>query len=312
MKKQLVWLPVLLAMLVTLFTQPVSVAANESLPPKLDGAPRIAIISAFGAELEAFKALANITRVEVVNGRSVYLGTLAGHKVLMTLSGVSMTNAAMSTQVIIDKFNVTQIVFSGIAGGVNPNLSVGDVVVPAQWSEYQENFFAREVGGVFTPPFWFTQTLANFGMMFPQPVEVTVGEPDVETAVTWFQADPEMLAVAESVADNVILEDCVTEDVCLTPAPVIVVGGNGVSGPTFVDNAAYRDYVWDTWQADALDMESAAVAHVATVNGVPFVIFRSLSDLAGGGPGENEIGTFFQLAANNSAKMMLEFLSAWE
>jgi adenosylhomocysteine nucleosidase len=59
-------------------------------------------------------------------------------------------------------------------------------------------------------------------------------------------------------------------------------------------------------------MESAAVAHVATVNGVPFVIFRSLSDLAGGGPGENEIGTFFQLAANNSAKMMLEFLSAWE
>jgi len=90
------------------------------------------------------------------------------------------------------------------------------------------------------------------------------------------------------------------------------VGGNGVSGPTFVDNAAYREYVWNTWQADALDMESSAVAHVATVNGVPFVIFRSLSDLAGGGPGENEIGTFFQLAADNSARVMLAFLAAWQ
>jgi adenosylhomocysteine nucleosidase len=312
MKKQLVWMPVLLAMLVTLFAQPVSVAAKGPLPPKLDGAPRIAIISAFGPELGAFLELANITRVEVVNGRSVYLGTLAGHKVLMTLSGVSMTNATMSTQAIIDKFNVTHIVFSGIAGGVNPNLTVGDVVVPAQWSEYQENFFAREVGGIFVLPNWFTQTLANFGMMFPQPVSVTVGEPDVQTEVTWFQADPEMLAVAESVADSVILKDCVSEDVCLDQEPTIVVGGNGVSGPTFVDNAAYRDYVWNTWGADALDMESAAVAHVATVNHVPFIIFRSLSDLAGGGPGENVIGIFFQLAADNSAKTMLEFLSNWE
>ncbi len=57
-------------------------------------------------------------------------------------------------------------------------------------------------------------------------------------------------------------------------------------------------------------MESAAVAHVATVNSVPFIVFRSLSDLAGGGPGENEIGTFFQLDADNSAKAMLAFMKA--
>jgi adenosylhomocysteine nucleosidase len=55
-------------------------------------------------------------------------------------------------------------------------------------------------------------------------------------------------------------------------------------------------------------MESAAVAHVAYVNKVPFIAFRSLSDLAGGGPGENEISTFFQLAADNSAKVVIAFL----
>jgi adenosylhomocysteine nucleosidase len=58
-------------------------------------------------------------------------------------------------------------------------------------------------------------------------------------------------------------------------------------------------------------MESDAVAHVVTVTNTPFIIFRSLSDLAGGGPGENEVGTFFGLAANNSARVMVAFLKAW-
>jgi adenosylhomocysteine nucleosidase len=279
----------------------------------MDQAPRTAIISAYAPELEAFKAQATIQRTVVLNGRSVYIGDLGGHKVVMTLSGVSMVNAAMSTQALIDHFRIKQIVFSGIAGGVNPDLSIGDVVVPKQWAEYQENLFARETApGVYTPPSWFQVTLPNFGMMFPQTVGVTTvsGQPDQESEVEWFPVDSKMLAVAQQAAGSVTLDKCTPQEVCLTEDPIIKVGGNGVSGPTFVDNAAYRDYAWATWEPDSLDMESAAVAHVATVNGVPFIVFRSLSDLAGGGPGENEIGTFFQLAANNSAKVMLAFMKA--
>ena len=41
-------------------------------------------------------------------------------------------------------------------------------------------------------------------------------------------------------------------------------------------------YVFETFKAQVLDMESAAVATVAYANGVPFIAFRSLSDLAGG------------------------------
>ena len=58
-------------------------------------------------------------------------------------------------------------------------------------------------------------------------------------------------------------------------------------------------------------METAAAAMVAYANGVPFIAFRSLSDLAGGGPGENEIGTFFQIAAYNSSATTIAFLNAW-
>jgi adenosylhomocysteine nucleosidase len=51
---------------------------------------------------------------------------------------------------------------------------------------------------------------------------------------------------------------------------------------------------------------------VAHANGVPYIAFRSLSDLAGGGEGENEMGTFLKIAADNSANVLLAFLSAWK
>jgi len=57
-------------------------------------------------------------------------------------------------------------------------------------------------------------------------------------------------------------------------------------------------------------MESAGVAQVTYTNRVPFIAFRSLSDLAGGGDAENEIGTFFQLASDNSSAVVREFLKA--
>ena len=83
-----------------------------------------------------------------------------------------------------------------------------------------------------------------------------------------------------------------------------------MSGSAFVDNAAFREHTFETFGARVLDMESAAVAHVAYANGVPFLAVRSLSDLAGGGPGENEIGVFFGLAADNAAAVVRALLRA--
>ncbi|MET3584729.1 nucleoside phosphorylase [Pseudorhizobium tarimense] len=56
-------------------------------------------------------------------------------------------------------------------------------------------------------------------------------------------------------------------------------------------------------------MESAATAHVAYSNSIPFIAFRSLSDLAGGGEGANEMGVFFALASENSARFVKAFLA---
>jgi len=227
------------------------------------------------------------------------------------LSGFSMVNAAMTTQAVLDRFAIRGIVFSGIAGGVNPGLRVGDVTVPAQWANYQEAVFARE-----TPSGWETNRMAgefaSFGMMFPRAssVALTSGTPDSLVRRFWFPVDSASLAVARDVARHVQLSRCTRAGQCLSHAPKVVVGGNGVSGPTFVDNAAYREWAWNTFRADALDMETAAVAMVAYQNRVPYIAFRSLSDLAGGGSGRNEVPVFGALAADNSAAMVIAYLKA--
>lgn len=276
--------------------------------PSVNEIPRLVVMSAFDAELSQLRSQANITGSYMINGRIYYVGQLSGKAVVMVLSGVSMVNAAMTAQTALDHFHVTGIVFSGIAGGVNPDLSIGDVVVPAQWGEYQEQLFARE-----TENGWdtgrSTSEFGNYGMMFPQYVSVTnTKKPDQEQQRFWFPVSTEMLEVARKTAGQVQLNKCTFAKICLDHQPNIIVGGNGVSGPTFVDNAGYREWVWQTFEADSLDMESAAVAHVAYANSVPFIAFRSLSDLAGGGRGKNELSTFFLLAADNSATVVAEFL----
>jgi adenosylhomocysteine nucleosidase len=105
--------------------------------PAIKGVPRIAVISAFDAELTQLRAASVITSTRVINGRTHYIGSLAGHDVVLMLTGFSMVNASMTTQALLDQFNISGIVFSGIAGGVNPGLHVGDVTVPAQWGNYR-------------------------------------------------------------------------------------------------------------------------------------------------------------------------------
>jgi adenosylhomocysteine nucleosidase len=270
--------------------------------------PRLIVMSAFEAELSQLRSQANITASYAINGRTYYTGQLSGKDVVLVLSGVSMVNAAMTAQTALDHFNITGIVFSGIAGGVNPDLNIGDVVVPARWGEYQEQLFARETANGWDTG-QSTAEFGNYGMMFPQTVSVTNNKkPDQEEERFWFPVSAEMLEVARKTAGEVQLKNCTFAKICLGNQPRVIVGGNGVSGPTFVDNAAYREWVWKTFEADSLDMESAAVAHVAYANSVPFIAFRSLSDLAGGGPGENELSTFFLLAADNSATVVAAFL----
>jgi adenosylhomocysteine nucleosidase len=283
-------------------------AAAPALP-KLDDTPRVAIVSAFEPEWKALVGSVENPNTYEDHGLRMVTGTLAKHPVVMLMSGMSMVNAAMNTQAALDRFHVTQIVVSGIAGGVDPELGIGDVVVPAQWAQPLESVFARESEGGYHPALADERPdLPNFGMIFPKNVQA--GNAHEKAAFhLWFQADPGLLALAQRASVNVPLKSCVEQGRCLDRQPKIVVGGAGVTSPAFVDNKAYREYLSGTFHARVLDMESGAIAQVAYANEIPFIAFRSLSDLAGGDAHANQMWTFLNLAAINSAAAVTAFVA---
>ncbi len=287
-------------------------AALAALAGAAHAEPRIAVMSAFEPEWLALQEAVEGAETDVINGNRFVTGTLEGQPVVLFLSGISMVNAAMTTQLALERFDVEAIVFSGIAGGVDPSLDVGDVVVAARWGQYLDVVMARETDGAYAIPPWMSSQFAPTGMMFTRDQTVQSARTGAPETRFWFEADPDLLAMAEAVAAEVTLPDCAPDGACLSAPPQVVVGGSGVSGSAFVDNAALRDWAFGTFEARVLDMESAAVAQVAYANEVPFIAFRSLSDLAGGGEGANEMGTFMALAAGNSATVVRAFLAAME
>ena len=273
-----------------------------------DGTPRVAVVSAFAPELKILKGELQDGSEHSANGVDFATGTLEGHKVVLFLSGISVVNAAMTAQLALDRFAIERIVFSGIAGGVDPSLGIGDVAVAERWGQYLEMLFAREVdGGWATMPF-FEYPHGNYGMMFPGSVTVLRAGAEGPETRFWFPVDEALLVATRRTAGKVTLARCTADGRCLDRSPRIAVGGAGVSGGAFVDNAAFRRWVFETFGARVLDMESAAVAHVAYANDVPFVAVRSLADLAGGGEGANRMEIFLDLAAGNAAAVVKAML----
>ncbi|MES2724131.1 MAG: 5'-methylthioadenosine/S-adenosylhomocysteine nucleosidase [Pseudomonadota bacterium] len=272
----------------------------------LDDTPRIAVLGAMASELAALRKALTETTEHGVGGGAFTTGMLAGKAVVLVCCGVSMVNAAMTAQRTLDLFNVTHVVVSGCAGGVDPELKVGDVFVASQWGQYLEVVMGREGPSGFEPASGAPSGYGNFGMMFPKPVMVTGPSGETERRF-WFPVAPAMLAAARKLSAAVVLSKGAGA-AQLDKTPKVVVGGNGVSGAAFVNNTELRDYVFETFEAGVLDCESAAVAHVAWCNAKPFVAVRGLSSLAGAGDGDKLYTAFNQLASDNAALVTMGIL----
>jgi len=312
------------------------VALPSAAAPKCSGdcAPRIGIVSAFGAEAELLVAETRSRRTQTIAGQRFTTGTLRGNRVVIVLSGVSMVNAALTTQRLVDRFRIERLVLSGIAGGIDPARRVGDVVVPESWAMPMEVYWGPD--DALPAPCGAPGELGCLGLRLARPDGgspssyrgLAVRENHVTSAqsgaagefVFDYRVDPAMLAVARSLA--AALERCgpraksasgVDPKLCVAAQPEVVVGGRGVSGTAFVADAAYRRYLSEQLHAQCVDMETAALAHVARANGVPFIAFRSLSDLAGAEGFNADVAALFAsgLAERNAAAVTLAFLAAW-
>jgi adenosylhomocysteine nucleosidase len=284
---------------------------------KLDDAPRTVVMTAFQPEWSALVGSLSESREHRINGSLFLTGTLAGKPVVLMQSGVSVVNAAMNTQLVLDRFTVKRIVFSGIAGGVDPGLSIGDVVVAGNWGQYLEGSLARQTAKGWQPPHAIDPDApANWQFLFPRGTQVTSATAQARR-VYRLEVDPALLDLARRVAPTVTLERCVPpaadmragSELCLPREPRIEIGGTGVTAGVYADNAQFRRYLHKAWAARVLDMESAAVMQVAASNQVPAIVFRSLSDLAGADPDHNRLALFAHLASVNSARVVLAYMA---
>lgn len=253
--------------------------------------PLVAILGAYPPELAALRrefgvdAKANGFVTSTLRGVRFDRGTVDGREVLIFQAGSSIVNAAYQLQMALDHFPITHVLFAGVAGGIDPSLEVGDVVIPEKWAYHSEAAYLNEdgKGGYVRPDYLRASGLENFGMMFPDGVRAIRDGATTTENMMAFPVDAELLGIARRAV--------------ATLAPIkkagrtvtVSVGGTGVSGPVFLDNAKYREWVFRVWQARCLDMESTAYAQVCWANRKPLLVIRGLSDLAGGQHGKNPI-----------------------
>lgn len=278
-----------------------------------DTTERIAIVAAYQGELDALLSIITPKKIEkeiVINGSTFYLGRAHGKAVIFFKTNVSTINAAMTTQLALSNFNIKTLLFSGVAGGINPALEKGDIAIPKKWYYHAEGAYynpkEEKTEEVYIMPreFEYEYPYGNFGMFFPSFVRTTRGGMTEVIEKRYFAADADLLAKTKQVTEN-LQKGTETQLINAMGKPAkILIGGAGVAGPVFMDNAEYREFVYQTWKADSLDMESTAIGHVCWSNNVPFLIIRSLSDLAGGQHGENDFPEFAKKAERNAANIL--------
>lgn len=108
----------------------------------------IGIIAAENEEIEAIKkTMENINKVQIYN-LIFYKGIINNRNYIVVKCGVGKVNAARTTQILVDKFDVEYIINLGSAGAVNDNLNIGDIVIGKKLvqHDFDVTAFGREKG----------------------------------------------------------------------------------------------------------------------------------------------------------------------
>ncbi|MGE8206157.1 5'-methylthioadenosine/S-adenosylhomocysteine nucleosidase [Heyndrickxia sp. NPDC080065] len=223
---------------------------------------KIAIIGAMEEEVAILRDNIENRTVETIAGYEFSTGKMNHSEVILLRSGIGKVNAAMSTSILLHKYKPDVVINTGSAGGFNPALKVGDLVISTEVRHHDVDvtIFGYEYGQV----------------------------PQMPPA---FQANDQLISIAEECAKE--LED------------IQAVKGLIATGDSFMNDPNRVEFVREKFpQLQASEMEAAAIAQVAYQFNIPFVIIRSLSDIAGK---ESNISfdQFLETAALNSAKLVM-------
>jgi len=224
------------------------------------------IIGAMSQEVDCYRdSLSDIVKHRWFD-YTFYEGKLKGRDVVVVKSEIGITHAALVTQKLIDSFDsITNIIFSGVAGALDKDLDIGDVVISESLAYHDLD--AR--------PF--------------APVRGQIPYTDLR----FFEADEYLISLARKAQ---------------VPGQKIV-KGVVLTGHQFLDKKRRRrkSYLTKEFNGTCVDMEGCAVAHASYVNGIPFLIIRSISDRADG-RAVTDFGAFANIVANNNLRVLESIL----
>jgi adenosylhomocysteine nucleosidase len=240
------------------------------------------ILGAFPEEVKFLLTQIQQKKQESIQNILFTKGKLHGREVVIAQTGIGKVNAAVVTVLMIEHFQPEEIIFTGIAGGINPDLSPGDLVIGKR--------IAHHDFGTITPDSLLRRPTRDPATMIENPL--------------YFKSDTALVRLAINAGRNVKLEPIKKEGKEELPH---IITGTIVTGDVFVSSNIVTGQLRKKMNADATEMEGAAVAQVCWQQVVPFVIIRSISDNAGN-TAYADIKNFYQSAARNSAHLVMEMV----
>lgn len=242
----------------------------------------LAVLGAFEQEVSLLGEMLTAAESRSIEGITFTSGRLDGRPIVLAWTGVGKVNAAMTTTLLLEHFRPARVILTGIAGGVDPNLQPGDIVIAEQTAHHDMGILwsdGIEHGGV-------KNRLTG------------------DTNPIFFPADPNLLAVARRAAERATLEPVSRKT---GEKPPRIVCGTVVTGDTFVASENACAEFAEKLGANAVEMEGAAVAQVCYQRGVGCLIIRSIADKAD----ESAIvdkQKFYATAAKNSATLVARMI----
>ena len=193
-------------------------------------------------------------------GLSFWRGSIAGRDAVFVESGAGKVNAGVATALLLDRFDCRALLLCGVAGGLDPALGVGDIVVGT--SNVQHDYGVQKEHGFLTIQPGSRPSLGH----------------------NWTPGYPVAAAVVErlrAALTGLVLEP-LPEEVGVGRRVPTVHFGAILTGDAFVNSDALRERLRAEFQAQAVEMEGGAVAQIVRRWGedIAFVNVRCLSDLA--------------------------------
>ncbi|HEY5592911.1 MAG TPA: 5'-methylthioadenosine/adenosylhomocysteine nucleosidase [Paludibacter sp.] len=242
----------------------------------------LGIMGAMPEEMD--KIIATISNKQIVErgSRIYYRGELYGQDVVAVFSRWGKVAAATTATHLILEFNVDRIVFTGVAGGISPELNVGDVVIGQRL--YQHDMDARPLMRRFEIPL--------------------TGKTSYETPLQ--NVDIMAQAVHNFLINNKEFRKILIENNINNPKMLI---GDIASGDLFISSKEMKNaLIKNLPSVVCAEMEGAAVAQVCDDFGVPLVVVRVISDSADEQAHITAIGFVNQHASDYSLSILKEYI----